>query len=228
MRFEQLGDWDGQGIVVHRDQASGSWFLIALHDTTLGPAAGGTRMRTYPDIGDAVVDAQRLAAGMTRKLAIAGLPFGGGKGVIAVPAVPTGPQRQELLLRWGELVQTLRGTFITATDIGTTPEDMDVVGQRTGSVMGRTERAGGSGSSGAPTARGVRHAMLAALDHAFGSSDPLGRTVAIQGLGSVGAHLAALLAGDGAQLILADVDGERAREVAASTPSGVVRYTCWS
>jgi leucine dehydrogenase len=223
--FERLGDWDGQGIVVHRDEPSGGWFLIGVHDTVLGPAAGGTRMKAYSSLDDAVLDVQRLAAGMTRKSAIAGLPFGGGKAVLALPTIPTGPERRDLLLRYGDLVDSLRGAFVTATDVGTTSEDMDVIGERTRFVFAKTQGAGGSGSSGVPTARGVRHGIAAALRHAFGEGDVRGLTVAIQGMGSVGAHLAGLLARDGARLLVADTNTRLAHEVAARVGATVVDPT---
>jgi leucine dehydrogenase len=220
--FDALGAWDGQGIVVHRDRPSGGWFLIGIHDTTLGPAAGGTRMKIYPSLDDAVMDVQRLAVGMTRKSAIAGLPFGGGKAVLALPMLPTGMDRRDLLLRYADLVESLRGTFVTATDVGTTSEDMDVIGERTRFVFAKTVAAGGSGSSGVPTARGVRHAIAAALRDAFGTAQVRGRTIAIQGLGSVGGHLAELLAQDDARLVVADVDPDRARDVAHRVGATVV------
>ena len=214
--FENLlEDWDGETAVIRRDSESGAWMFVCLHSTRLGPAGGGTRMKVYPTAAEALEDAMRLSAAMTRKLAIAGLPFGGGKAVLAVPSIPSGEQRRALLLRYGDLVASLGGTYRTSSDINTNEADMDVIGERTEYVFGRSREAGGSGNPSAPTAIGVFHGIRSSAEYALGSPDLEGRTVLVQGAGGVGSALTEHLAAAGASLLVADVDSERAREVAA-------------
>ena len=215
--FEDLlRRWDGEHVVVRHDAPSDAWMLVCIHSTTLGPAMGGTRMKSYASPADALEDGLRLAAGMTRKLAVVGLPCGGGKAVLAVPAVPRGDERQSLLERYAELVDSLGGTFVTGPDVNTGEADMDVIGDRTPHVFCRSAANGGSGDPSVHTALGVFHGIRASLRHAFGSDDPAGRTVLVQGAGSVGAKLARLLADAGARVLVSDVDEERARATGAA------------
>ena len=211
---ELLREWDGEQAVVRFDRPSSAWMFICIHSTRLGPAGGGTRMRVYPSPADGLHDGMRLAAGMTRKMAVLGVPFGGGKAVLAVQELPTGEARRALLLRYGDLVASLGGTFRTAADMNTTAADVDVIGERSRYVYGRSTERGGGGDSGVGTARGVFHGIRASLRHAFGSDDLAGRRVLVQGVGSVGLHLARGLADAGAELIVTDVVTERAAEVA--------------
>jgi leucine dehydrogenase len=214
--FEELLErWDGETAVVHRDRESGGWIFVCMHSTRLGPAGGGTRLKVYVTPADGLEDAMRLSAAMTRKLAVAGLPFGGGKAVIAVPEIPTGERRRALFLRYGDLVESLGGSFQTSSDINTGEADMDVVGERTEHVFGRSVQAGGGGSPALPTAVGVYHGIRASVAHVFGSDRLGGRRVAVQGAGGVGSSLAGLLAEAGASVLVADVDAERARDVAS-------------
>jgi leucine dehydrogenase len=212
---ELLREWDGEQAVVRFDRPSGAWMFICIHSTRLGPAGGGTRMRVYPSPAEGLRDGMRLAAGMTRKMAVLGVPFGGGKAVLAVPELPAGEARRDLLLRYGDLVASLGGTFRTAADMNTTAADVDVIGERSRYVYGRSTDHGGGGDSGVGTARGVFHGIRASLRHAFGSDDLAGRSVLVQGVGSVGGHLARNLAETGAELILTDVEAERTAEVAS-------------
>jgi leucine dehydrogenase len=214
--FEELLEaWDGETAVVHRDRQSGAWVFVCLHSTRLGPAGGGTRLKVYPAPAEALADAMRLSAAMTRKLAIAGLPFGGGKAVIAVPELPSGEARRGLFLRYGDVVESLGGTFRTSSDINTGEADMDVIGERTRYVFGKSIEAGGSGNPAPPTAVGVYHGIRASVGHVFGSDDLDGRRVVVQGAGGVGSALAGRLAEAGASVLVADVDAGRARDVAA-------------
>jgi leucine dehydrogenase len=214
--FEELLDgWDGETAVIHRDRETGGWMFVCIHSTRLGPAGGGTRLRPYETPADGLADAMRLSGAMTRKLAVAGLPFGGGKGVIAVPEIPTGERRRELFLRYGELVGSLGGTYRTSSDMNTGEPDMDVIGERTPYVLGRSAAAGGSGDPAPPTAVGVFHGIRASLAHEFGSDALSGRTVLIQGAGGVGSALAGHLAEAGATVLVADVDAGRSRAVAS-------------
>ena len=221
--FEALLDaWDGESVVIRRDRESGAWIFVCLHSTRRGPAGGGTRMKTYPTPAEALEDAMRLSAAMTRKLAVAGLPFGGGKGVIAVPELPTGEARRALFLRYGELVASLGGSYCTSSDMNTGEADMDVIGERTRFVFGRSVAAGGAGNPAPPTALGVFHGIRASLAHVFGSDDLRGRTVLVQGAGGVGSALADRLADAGASVLVADVDPARAGEVAARVGGAAV------
>jgi leucine dehydrogenase len=215
--FEELiRAWDGEEVVVRHDAESGAWMLIGIHSTALGPAMGGTRMKVYATPADALEDALRLAAGMTRKLAVVGLPCGGGKGVLAVPHLPTGDERRRLLERYGDLIESLGGTYVTGPDVNTGESDMDVIGDRTPHVFCRSEARGGSGDPSIHTARGVFHGIRASLRHALGSGELVGRTVLVQGAGHVGANLVRLLADAGATVLVSDVDEERARATGAA------------
>jgi leucine dehydrogenase len=221
--FEELLErWDGEQAVIHRDPASGSWIFICMHSTRLGPAAGGTRMKVYDAPADGLEDAMRLSAGMTSKLAVADLGLGGGKAVLAVARIPHGEERRALLLRYGDMVASLGGNFVTSSDVNTGEEDMDVIAERTEHVFGRSEAAGGAGDPGPFTARGVFHGIKATLAHVFGSDDLSGRTVLVQGAGSVGGALAELLGHEGAAVFVADVDANRAQAVAAATGGSTV------
>jgi leucine dehydrogenase len=215
--FEELiSAWDGEHVVVRHDPESGAWMLVGIHSTQLGPAMGGTRLKSYASPAEALEDALRLAAGMTRKLAVVGLPCGGGKAVLAVPELPTGDERRRLLERYGDLVDSLGGSFVTGPDMNTRDADMDVIGDRTPHVFCRSVARGGSGDPSIHTALGVFHGIRASLAHALGSDDLAGRTVLVQGAGSVGAKLARLLADAGATVLVTDVDEERARATGAT------------
>jgi leucine dehydrogenase len=213
--FEDLlEDWDGETALIRRDAESGGWIFLCIHSTRRGPAGGGTRMKVYDAAADGLADAMRLSAAMTRKLSVAGLPFGGGKAVIAVPEIPSGPRRRALFLRYGELVASLGGLYRTSSDMNTGEADMDVIGERTQYVFGRSTGAGGAGNPAAPTATGVFHGIRASLSHAFGSDALAGRVCLVQGVGGVGSRLAGQLASAGAGVLLADIDPGRARDVA--------------
>jgi leucine dehydrogenase len=219
---ELVRAWDGEEVVVRYDAPSNTWMFVCVHSTVLGPAAGGTRMKAYAGTEDALADGLRLSSAMTRKNAVAGLPLGGGKGVVAVHEVPTGDARRSLLLRYADVIQSLHGTYWTACDMNTSPADMDVLGERCSSVFGTTEAHGGSGTSAPATADGVFAGIRASARHAFGSDDLAGRTVLVQGVGAVGAILARLAADAGARVIVTDVDEIRAKELAVELDADVV------
>ena len=227
--FEDLlRRWDGEHVVARYDQPSGTWMLICIHSTTLGPAMGGTRMKVYGSPAEALEDGLRLAAGMTRKLAVAGLPCGGGKAVLAVPSLPEGDERRRLLERYGELIDSLGGSYVTGPDVNTGEADLDVVGSRTRYVFCRSAANGGSGDPSIHTALGVFHGIRASLRHAFGSDDPAGRTVLVQGAGAVGGKLARLLQDAGATVLVHDVEEERARATGATVVAaeGLLETEC--
>jgi leucine dehydrogenase len=221
--FEDLlKRWDGETAVIRRDHESDAWIFICIHSTRRGPAGGGTRMRSYPSAADGLQDAMELSAAMTRKLAVAELPLGGGKTVIAVPEIPHGEARRGLFLRYGELVESLGGTYSTSSDMNTGEADMDVMGERTSYVVGKSAGAGGAGNPARPTALGVFHGIRASLSEAFESDDIDGRTVLVQGAGGVGSQLADYVAEAGASVLLADVEDNRAEVVADRVGGRVV------
>jgi leucine dehydrogenase len=221
--FQQLLDtWDGETAVIRRDRETGGWIFICIHSTRRGPAGGGTRMKVYSTPAEGLNDAMRLSAAMSRKLAVAGLPFGGGKAVIAVPEIPSGQPRRELLLRYGDLVDSLGGTYCTSSDMNTDEADLDVVWERTKYVFGRSVATGGSGSPARPTAVGVFHGIRASVAHLDGSDELEGRRILVQGAGGVGSQLADHLANAGASILVADLDQARAQAVASRVNGDVI------
>ena len=217
--FGKIAAWDGQAVVVRYDDPTGTWIFIALHDATLGRPTGGTRMKVYPRLADALEDAQRLAEGMTYKWAGVDLPYGGGKAVLAIPRPLADDERDGLFHRYGDLLESLDGAFATGADLGTGPEAMATIAQRTGWVVG-TGSDGSSEDPGPYTARGVFEGLKAALGQVFGSSDLEGRSVVVEGLGGVGEPLARQLASEGAELFLADLDEDKAKALAAELSGG--------
>lgn len=217
-----LESWDGETALIHSDRETGAWIFICLHSTRLGPAGGGTRMKVYESPAEGLRDAMRLSGAMTAKLAVAGLPFGGGKAVLAVREIPTGDERRELLLRYGDLVESLGGIYRTSSDVNTGEADMDVIAERTKYVFGCSEAKGGSGSPAPATALGVYHGIRACLSHTFGADGLKNRTVIVQGAGNVGSQLAELLARDGASVLVADIDLPRAQSVAERVGGNVL------
>jgi glutamate dehydrogenase/leucine dehydrogenase len=212
--FEDLlRSWDGEEAVIRYDAASGAWIFVCVHSTALGPAGGGTRMRVYDEPGDGLADAMRLSQAMTVKMAVANAERGGGKAVLAVPELPEGEARRALLLRYGQLVASLGGTYRTAGDMNISPSDLDIVKETCPWVYGTT---GAGGNSGRGTARGVLHSIRASVEHVFGSSDLHGRRVLVQGAGAVGGDLVRYLLEDGADVLVSDVDDGRAAATGAT------------
>ena len=178
--------------------------FIAIHSTALGPAVGGTRFWRYESDEAAVKDLLRLARGMTYKNALAGIPFGGGKSIVLRNT--TAIDREQLFRAHGRFVESFGGRYITAEDVGTSPADMEFVRLETEHAAGLM---GKSGDPSPITARGVFRALEAAAKHRWGSDTLKGRTVALQGCGNVGYHLASHLVEAGARLIVSDVDGSK-------------------
>ncbi len=201
-----------EALLVRRGPRSGLYTIAAVHSTARGPSLGGCRMWTYEDTLSAMRDALRLSRAMTFKSAVAGLPLGGGKGVIMLPvgtAVPEGEKRRDLLLDFGETVQMLDGAYLTAEDVGTSEPDMQTIAEATSYVTGLAVERGGSGDPSPWTALGVEATIRVACERLFGSTSLEGRSVAVVGVGSVGGRLAELLAEGGADLVLADIDDRR-------------------
>ena len=178
--------------------------FVAIHSTKLGPAVGGTRFWKYENYEAAIQDLLRLARGMTYKNALAGIPFGGGKSIVLRPAGEI--DREKIFRAHGRFVETFGGRYITAEDVGTNPDDMAIVRQETKHVAGLREL---SGDPSPFTARGVFRAMQAATKHRWGSDSLESKTIALQGCGNVGYHLAANLHEAGARIIASDVDAAK-------------------
>jgi leucine dehydrogenase len=203
--FEKLAEYRYEQIVFCHDKTTGLRAIIAIHDTTLGPALGGCRMYPYVSEDEAIVDVLRLARGMTYKAATSGLNLGGGKSVIIGD-----PQEksEELLRSFGRYIETLGGRYIVAEDVGTSTEDMEHIRIETSHVVGVDVTHGGSGDPAPFTALGVLHGMRACAEEVFGSPSLEGRMVAVQGLGHVGYRLCELLHDEGASLMVTDLREE--------------------
>lgn len=194
-------------MVIRFDAEAGAWIFIAVHSTRLGPATGGTRMKSYAAPRDALRDALRLSEAMTLKYAVADFPRGGGKCVIAMPEGFDPAGRPALLRRYGALVKKMHGTFETGPDVGSSPADMDIIAE-TGAphVFCRTPEKGGAGDSAPATALGLFHGLAAVCEKLFGDDTVAGRRILVQGVGSVGRRLIDLLADAGAEVLISEVN----------------------
>ncbi|WP_377320235.1 Glu/Leu/Phe/Val dehydrogenase dimerization domain-containing protein [Pimelobacter simplex] len=217
-RSDELSTAGHEQVVFCRDEASGLRAIIALHDTRLGPALGGTRFFPYASESAALTDVLRLSQGMTHKAAAAGIALGGGKAVII--GDPASAKTPELLRAYGRFVDSLSGRYYTAADVGTTAEDLDVVATTTSYVVGTNS---GSGDSGFSTAYGVFSALHAAAEHRWGAEGLRGRTVGVEGVGKVGAHLVALLLGEGAAVTVTDPSAASVARLVAKHSEVTVR-----
>lgn len=205
--FPQLTDYACEELVFFNLDSAGLKAIIAIHDTTLGPALGGCRFWNYRTEAEAVTDVLRLARAMTYKASVAGLNLGGGKTVIL--GDPGTNDREALFRNLGRYIETLKGRYIVAPDVGTAVADMEVMSRETRHVTGLPAASGGGGDPSPITALGVYHGMKACLETVFGEKSVRGRTIVIQGLGSVGHHLAEILHGGGANLVITDIDEEK-------------------
>lgn len=208
--FPVLQEHDHEQLLFCHEPSIGYRGLIAIHNTTLGPALGGTRYWTYDTEADAVIDALRLARGMTYKAAVAGLALGGGKSVILADG--KGSDREAVFRAHGRFVETLKGRYITAEDVGTSPADMDYIRLETTHVVGLEGR---SGDPSPVTAHGVYQGMKASAGWKFGNDSLAGKTVAVQGCGHVGYHLCRYLANEGAKLVVTDIAPDKVQAVVA-------------
>jgi valine dehydrogenase (NAD+) len=203
-----------------QDRESGLRAIIAIHSTALGPALGGTRFYPYPSEEAALADVLNLSRAMTYKNALAGLDHGGGKAVII--GDPARLKSEALLRAYGRFVESLGGRYVTACDVGTYSEDMDVVARECSHATGRTVANGGAGDSSVLTALGVFQGMRAAAEHAWGSPSLAGRTVGIEGVGKVGRRLAGQLAADGARSVIYDTSSAAVAQTSAEHPDVTV------
>nr|WP_323378400.1 Glu/Leu/Phe/Val dehydrogenase dimerization domain-containing protein [Streptomyces smaragdinus] len=203
-------------VVLCQDRASGLKAVIAIHSTALGPALGGTRFHAYASDEEAVMDALNLARGMSYKNAMAGLGLGGGKAVII--GDPETMKTEELLLAYGRFVASLGGRYVTACDVGTYVQDMDVIARVNKWTTGRSPENGGCGDSSVLTSYGVFQGMRAAARHRWGTPSLAGRTVGVAGVGKVGHYLVDHLISDGADVVVTDVREESIARVLAAHP----------
>ena len=203
-----------------RDEASGLRAIIAIHSTALGPALGGTRFHPYVSERDALADVLHLSRAMSYKNALAGLDLGGGKAVIL--GDPNRDKTEALLRAYGRFVQSLGGRYVTACDVGTYVEDMDVIARECEFVTGRSVANGGAGDSSILTALGVFQGMRAAAEHVWGEPLLAGRRVGIAGVGKVGRLLVEHLLTDGAEVLVADVSVQAIARVRTAHPEVAV------
>lgn len=207
--FQYMEKYDYEQLLFCQDRVSGLKAIICIHDTTLGPALGGTRMWTYESEEAAIEDALRLAKGMTYKNAAAGLNLGGGKAVII--GDPRKDKSEAMFRAFGRFIQGLNGRYITAEDVGTTVADMDIIHEETDYVRGISPSFGSSGNPSPVTAFGVYRGMKAAAKEAFGTDSLSGKTIAVQGVGNVAYNLCKHLYEEGAMLIVTDIHKESVR-----------------
>jgi valine dehydrogenase (NAD+) len=204
-------------VVFCQDVPTGLRAIIAIYSTALGPSLGGTRFYPYPSEEAALADVLNLARAMAYKNALAGLDHGGGKAVII--GDPLRLKSEALLRAYGRFVESLNGRYVTACDVGTYSEDMDVVARESRHVTGRTVVNGGAGDSSVLTAFGVFQGMRAAAEHVWGTSSLAGRTVGVEGVGKVGHRLVDHLVEAGAQVVICDVNTDAVDRVRARHPA---------
>lgn len=215
--FEQIETLGHEQVVFCQDKESGLKAIIAIHNTTLGPAAGGTRMWLYQNEAEALKDVLRLSRGMTFKNSVAGLNLGGGKAVIIGDARK---EKSEVLFRsFGKFVQSLSGKYITAEDVGISAQDMEYVAMQTKYVAGKPEFMGGSGDPSPVTAYGVYMGMKAAAKKVFGNDSLENKKIALQGVGHVGEYLLQYLIKETRNIFISDFYEDRVKEI--STKYGV-------
>ena len=204
--FKEMTARGHEQVLFSHDPSCGYFGIIAIHDTTLGPALGGTRVWPYQSTEEALQDVLRLSRGMTYKSAVAGLNLGGGKAVII--ADPKRPDRESLFRAHGRFVETLGGRYITAEDVGTSPMDMEFVKRETKHVAGLLNL---SGDPSPVTGYGVYMGMKACAKQRWGKDSLAGKTVAVQGAGKVAYYLMKHLHDEGAKLIVTDIDQEKVK-----------------
>lgn len=218
--FDKLTEYDYEQIVFCQDQSTGLKAIIAIHNTTLGPGLGGTRMYHYKNEQDAITDVLRLSRGMTYKAAISGLNLGGAKAVII--GDPRTDKSEAYMRRFGRFVENLAGKYITAEDVGTTTKDMEYIKMETDHVAGLPEIMGGGGDPSPVTAYGVYLGMKACVKEVYGNDSLNGKKILVEGVGKVGSHLVELIAKEGAKIMVADVNDEALARMAKEFNATVV------
>ena len=209
--FEKLSSMGHEEVVFCHDETTGLKAIIAIHDTTLGPALGGCRMWNYTSEEDALVDVLRLSRGMTYKAAVSGLSLGGGKSVII--GDPNQLKSEAFFRTFGRFVNSLAGRYITAEDVNIRVRDMEYVALETRYVTGITSRKGGSGDPSPVTAWGVFKGLQASAHYKFGRDNLKGLRVAVQGCGAVGGYLVEYLVGEGAKVTVADINADKVADL---------------
>ena len=213
--FKEIEFKEHEQVVFCSDKKANLRAIIAIHNTTLGPALGGTRMWMYDSDGDALKDALRLSRGMTYKAAVAGLNLGGGKAVMI--GDPNKDKNEALFRTYGRFIEGLAGRYITAEDVGTSVSDMEWVRMETKYVTGIDRALGGGGDPSPVTAFGIYHGMKAAMKELTGSESLKGKTIAVQGAGHVAGYVCDHLAKEHAKIVLTDLFEEKAKAVAERT-----------
>lgn len=231
MSFELIAKHgEHEQVIFCHDKDVGLKAIIAIHNTALGPALGGTRMWNYESEEDALIDVLRLSKGMSYKAAAAGLNLGGGKAVII--GDPKTQKSEALFRSFGTYVNSLHGKYITAEDVGTTVRDMEYVFMETPYVTGIPKAFGGSGDPSPYTAHGVLMGIKASVKEKLNSDSLEGVRIAVQGLGNVGSHLVEFLVKEGAIVRVADIDGERVKVICdrfgmeAIDPEAIITSEC--
>jgi len=221
VNFEVIEEYDHEQVVFCSNKEAGLRAIIAIHNTTLGPALGGTRMWNYKSHDDAMKDVLRLSRGMTYKAAVSGLNLGGGKAVIIGDSAT---QKNELLFRiFGKFVEGLAGRYITAEDVGTSVTDMEFVRMETKYVTGVSKALGGSGDPSPVTAYGVFMGMKASAKYKWGSDSLAGKKIAVQGAGQVARYLCEHLYNEGAEIYLTDINESKVKRVLETIKAQVVK-----
>lgn len=215
--IDRMREHDHEQLLFCNDPATGLRAIIAVHDTTLGPALGGTRMWPYTSEADALEDVLRLSRGMTYKSALAGLDLGGGKAVIIGDARTQ--KTEAMFRRFGRFVESLNGRYITAEDVGMSVAEMVNIRKETNNVVGLPVSMGGSGDPSPVTAYGVFCGLKAAAKTAYGSDDLGKRKVAVQGAGNVGRNLVSHLLKEGATVYMTDIHEDKLAAVKAEHPA---------
>jgi leucine dehydrogenase len=206
LTFEKLYAEGHEEVVFFSDASCNLKAIVAIHDTTLGPALGGTRMWNYKSIDEAITDVLRLSKGMTYKAAVSGLNLGGGKAVIL--GDPNVDKSEALFRSYGRFLESLNGRYITAEDVNIGVEDIEHIFTETNSVVGVAKTHGGSGNPSPYTARGVFRGMEASAMKVFGNRSLKNRVIALQGAGSVGRHLGEILQNNGAKVFFTDINAK--------------------
>jgi leucine dehydrogenase len=211
--FGAVGQWGHEQLVFCHDETTGLKAIIAIHNTTLGPALGGTRMWSYATEQEALTDVLRLSRGMTFKAAISGLNLGGGKAVIIGDAQKM--KSEAFMRRFGKFVNSLGGKYYTAEDVNMKTSDMEYIAMETNYVTGLPETMGGGGDPSPVTAYGVYLGMKATAKKVFGTDNLSGKRVGVQGVGQVGMHLIEHLVKENAKVFVADISEQKVAAMAS-------------
>jgi leucine dehydrogenase len=209
--LSQMEIFNHEQIVYFNDNNVGLKAIIGIHNTTLGPALGGTRMWNYASELDALIDVLRLSRGMTYKSAVAGINLGGGKAVII--GDPKKIKTEALLRSFGKFINNLGGKYITAEDVSMNSKDMEIISMETDYVTGLPESMGGSGDPSPVTAMGVWMGMKASVKQVYGNDSLQGKKVIVQGLGNVGKHLIEYLSKENVEILVFDIDNDKIKDV---------------